>query len=201
MSDARVFCLDLATMTGWAFVDLADRDAQPECGRWDLSAPWGNTRPAKIDSFSYRMGEVLEERRPTMLAVEAPLVPNHGAAGRFDVNALMTSWGLFTHSELIARRHGLSFRSINTTEIKKIATGHGARWKQPDGSWKSPDKHLVLEGMKARWPGITPDDHNVADALAIGTLMIAERWGSGSPAVKPSIKIPPRKTRGRRPTK
>lgn len=196
MSDARVFCLDLATMTGWAFVDLDDRDAQPECGRWDLSAPWGNSLGAKIDSFSYRMGEVLEGRCPGLFAAEAPIVPSHG---RYDVNALLTSWGLFAHLELIARRHKLPpVRRIVTTQIKKIATGHGARWKQPDGSWKSPDKHLVLEGMKARWPGITPDDHNVADALAIATLLIAERRGTGAPAGKPSIKIPPRKTRGRK---
>jgi hypothetical protein len=193
----RPLCFDLATRTGWAFHD----GARPVCGLWELDAPFGNERPAKIDSFSRRLTLAVQEHQPTVIAAESPLVPMaHGGTARFDVNALLTSWGLFTHLELACRRLAIPFRSVNSAEIKKAATGHGARWKDADGTWHRPDKAMVLAGMRVRYPELEIQSHDVADALGILTLLMAEHRAGA--ATRPALAIPIRakKVRGRRPS-
>lgn len=198
----RPLCFDLATNTGWAFHD----GARPVCGLWDLTAPFGTERAAKIDSFARRLAVAVKELQPTVLAAEAPLVPHR--RGRddgkpqfmIDMNALLTSYGLFTNLELAAHRLRLPFRSVNTTEIKKIATGHGNRWKDETGAWHKPDKAMVLAGMKMRYPELEIATHDVADALGILTLLLAERRSGMTPIAKAAV-IPTRgrRVRGRRP--
>jgi Holliday junction resolvasome RuvABC endonuclease subunit len=192
----RPLTFDLATNTGWAFHD----GARPVCGLWDLSSPFGKARADKIDSFSRRLTLAVKELQPTMIAAESPLMPMHGSGVRVDMNALLTSWGLFTYLELACRRLKLPLRSVNTTAIKQIATGHGARWKDPvTREWRKPDKAMVLAAMKIRYPELEIASHDVADALGIMTLLLAEQRGTGAP--RPTLVIPKRarKVRGRRP--
>ena len=193
----RPLCFDLATKTGWACHD----GARPVCGLWELDAPYGNARPAKIDSFSRRLTLAVKEHEPTVIAAEAPIVPWGAGKVKIDANALLLSWGLFTHLELACRRLALPFRPIVTSEIKKAATGHGARWKDAEGNWHKPDKAMVLEGMKARYPELEIATHDVADALGILTLLMAEHR-AGHRVTNPALVVPTRgrRVRGRRPS-
>ena len=201
----RPLCFDLATNTGWACHD----GTRPVCGLWELDAPFGTARPAKIDSFSRRLTLAVKEHQPTLIAAEEPLVPRarpdadgKGSRGgfRIDMNALLLSWGLYTHMELACRRLAIPFRGVSQATIKKAATGHGARWKDAEGVWHKPDKRMVMEGMKARYPELDIATHDVADALGILTLLLAEHRAAGR-VVSPSLVVPvrARRVRGRRP--
>lgn len=203
---ARFLCFDLATNSGWASCD----GAQLRCGLWDLSQPFGKGRADKIDSFSRRLTLAVQEFKPTVIAAEAPLVPRKksgdGASGLMvNMDSLLLSWGLFTYLELACRRLQLPLREVHNTAIKQLATGHGARWKdKATGIFHTPDKKMVLERMRFRYPHLEIASHDVADALAIATLLRAEQNGAGAPAApivaQPQAKAParPRVYRGRR---
>lgn len=208
---ARFLCFDLASHTGWA----SDDGAQLRCGLWDLTEPFGKTRADRVESLARRFTLMLDEFAPTLVAIEAPLIPQphkggvdeHGksrGAMRFNIDSLRLSWALAANVEQACYRRRVDYREINTTEIKKIATGHGNRWKGEDGNWIRPDKKMVLDRMRFRYPDLEIKTHDVADALAMVTLLRAEQRGAGAPAataVVPAVtKRParPRVFRGRR---
>lgn len=197
MSQPRFLCFDLATNTGWA----SDDGAQLRCGLWDLTQPFGKARPDKIDSFSRRFTLMVQEFQPTLIAAEHPVVySKSGDQSRVNMAGVMLSIGLYTWLELACRRLKLPLREINVVDIKRIATGHGARWKdKATGVFHTPDKKMVLERMRFRYPHLEIASHDVADALAIATLLRAEQNGAGAPAV-PIVAAParPRVYRGRR---
>jgi Holliday junction resolvasome RuvABC endonuclease subunit len=147
MVSKDILVLDLATKTGWA----RERDGKVTSGVLDLTRAKG--RP-QADCWIALNTWLCDNAEKVELVVYEMAHQRGGAATRM-------LHGLATTVETWCARHLIDFRFEHSARIKKHATGDGKA-----------SKGAVARAMVVRFPGITPEDDNESDALALLALTL-----------------------------
>ena len=118
----KALALDLSTSVGFA---VGDAHAPPAFGthrlpkpgyRFDLAGPF-----AALDDW---LGATIECLRPSLIAIEAPLLRRAGDNIRSDWNTTRLLVGLVSIAEMQARHAGVAYVEVAVTHWKQSFTGH-----------------------------------------------------------------------------
>lgn len=143
----KILSIDLATRTGWAFVDTAD-------GLWfagyiDFRTQRHEGGGMRFLRFRQWLLNRLDAEGPDAIFYEE--VRRH-----LSTDAAHIHGGLLATLQATCEARRLPYRGIPIGTIKKRATGKGNASKQ-----------AMLETARATWPTLDIADDNVADALWI----------------------------------
>lgn len=140
---------DLATMTGWAYGQPAEK---PSCGVFDLK---GNHEDGSLFSSLYEaLADFIEWFKPSRLYAEAPLPPGT----RSNMDAWIILIGMVGVARCVGAQYGLSIRLISASTIRGEVL-RGLPWNQ--GLKKG--KPVIMQWCHDQ--GLNPPAHDAADAL------------------------------------
>lgn len=144
-----ILSLDIATKTGWCIHDRS--------GTWDFTPKQGENEAARLFRFRARIDNVLKTGEIKRVIFELPLIykskkrrPN------------FISYEMIGVLKLICIDYRIPFKGYQAMKLKKWATGNGAAKKED-----------MVSFCKARY-GITPGDHNQADAIHLYHMAIED---------------------------
>lgn len=146
-----VLALDLATATGWAFLD-DDGCLESGVQRFDLKR--GESPGCRFLRFNAWLAERF---------VEPPRVVAYEQNFRRGGAATEVAAGFSTRVQEACARHGVEHLTVNVSTLKKWATGKGTA-----------DKVTMVLEARARFPGQVIEDDNQADALLVLAWVRAE---------------------------
>ena len=145
----NLLAVDIATVTGWCMNDRS--------GRWDFSPNTGEHEASRLTRFRARLEKVFEEFNIKRVVYELPLIyvskkrrPN------------FISFEMMGILKLMCIDYGIYCTGFQAGKLKKWATGHGNAVKE-----------MMVEKCIDRY-GITPQDHNEADAVHLYHYAIQE---------------------------
>lgn len=156
----NILSIDPATKCGWAH-------SCGESGTWDLSVRRDESAGMRLVRLRGKLTEIVLDVGVDLVVYEAARHAAPKMQGALVVQAMI-------QGVLIAwcEEHGIEYRGVSPSEVKKHATGKG-----------NANKALVIEAAMARWPGRYIRDDNEADALWI--LDLAQRDYGGRCAAAP----------------
>ena len=138
----KVLALDIATNTGWAFLD-GDKIFS---GEWDLSIKKGQHPGRKLGVLWFKLRAVHNQWGIKSIVYERP---GHlqGSARKVlpAIQGAIEMWGYVEK---------IPCKSYSPKEIKKYATGNG-----------NANKEQMLEAARNKWPDLSIHGHDQADAL------------------------------------
>ena len=139
MEKLNILALDVATHCGFA--------TETASGCWDLSIKRDESSGMRLIRFKSKLKEICPLENINLIVFER-------AAG-FHKAALIVEAELLGILKLFCEENNLDYRAYSASEIKKFATGKG-----------NAPKSLMVKVAQEKW-GMTGDDDNQADALAI----------------------------------
>lgn len=139
---ATILALDLATITGWAFLQA---NGGFESGTMKLDLRRGESPGMRFLRFNRWLKEMLDEY-PTDLVIYEQAHHRGGAATELCV-------GLVTRVQEMCAERGIEYQKLHSATLKKFATGKG-----------NAKKGVMLETARQRWGDHIKDD-NEADAI------------------------------------
>lgn len=143
--------IDPGTNCGWCVSDGVTLDS----GTWNLKGgrfEGGGMRFLRLRRY---FGELLDARRPTMVAFEE-------VRGHKGVDAAHIYGGIIAVITEECERRGLPYKGVPVASVKKRATGKG-----------NAGKPAMMAATASQWPGWKGDD-NEADARWIATCAMAD---------------------------
>ena len=140
----KILSIDQGTKTGWA----AKYDNHEESGVEDFSVRSGESAGMKFIKFNAWLKGMVNTINPDIIVFEQP---HHrgGAATRVSV-------GFSTRIEEMATVYKTNYKMVNSSTVKKFATGKG-----------NAGKPEMIKRAKALFPDLEIIDDNHADALLI----------------------------------
>jgi len=143
MTAPRLVALDLGTRCGYA---VRNGTEPLVVGVMDFSTRKHEGGGFRYLRFAQRIRELLT---PAPDAVAYEEVRRH-----LGTDAAHVYGGLLAHLTAICEELGVPYVGVPVAQVKKAATGKG-----------NADKDAVLAAARARWPSLTIEDDNAADAL------------------------------------
>ncbi len=147
----NILALDPATKMGWAH-------SCGVSGTWDLSIRRDESAGMRLIRLRGKLAEIARDVGVDLVVYEAA----RHAAPKMQ-GALVTQ--AMIQGVLIAwcEEHGIEYRGVSPSEVKKHATGKG-----------NAGKPAMIAAAKERWPDRVIGDDNEADALWILDLALRE---------------------------
>ena len=142
-----ILCLDLATTTGFA---LRRADGRIESGEVSFSLKKDEGQGRRYVKFRAWLVE-MKQAHPELAEIVYEQVMGHGA---FQVISAHVFGGLLATLQAFGEHHGIAYRGIGVSTIKKRFAGHGRA-----------SKGDVIAQCKAL--GFSPGGDNEADAIAL----------------------------------
>ena len=142
-----ILCLDLATTTGFA---LRRADGRIESGEVSFSLKKDEGQGRRYVKFRAWLVE-MKQAHPELAEIVYEQVMGHGA---FQVISAHVFGGLLATLQAFGEHHGIAYRGIGVSTIKKRFAGHGRA-----------SKGDVIAQCKAL--GFNPGGDNEADAIAL----------------------------------
>lgn len=171
-----IVTLDIARVTGWCALSRTAYRAwpltpltahntvpHPECvyGRYENGRP-GDGYGDIFHAFDWWFCDLLDTYRPDWVVWEAPFL----SKTRDTIDALRRTLGRVAMVEVACNRRQIRTREVPAQTAKKHVTGNG-----------NAKKSVVRAAIESR--GFTPQDDNVADAIAVADTFIAWRRAQG----------------------
>ena len=139
--------LDLATITGWAY--LGSPSDKPMSGTHKI-APADKSDAGFFIEFEKFIDDLLTLHNPHTVVFEAPFM---GSIKNLNTARRLIGFAVLT--ELVSAKKGVSrIKEVNNSTVKKFFTGNGRAEK----------KDMIFKCHQKGWK---PKDDNEADALAI----------------------------------
>lgn len=153
MPAGGIFAIDLGSCTGWAY---AMPGGDPVYGHVRLPVDRGDG--AFFHRFRRWLLDQITVLSPRLIVREAPLI----TASATSMQTVVRLFGLDAHTAEIAHVREVRCERANNATVKKFVTDNG-RAKKPE----------MIDAIRAR--GWTPENDNVADALAV-LLWAESKW-------------------------
>lgn len=149
-----VFGIDPGTQAGWAVLDSAGN--RIASGWWDLRPKLHEGGGMRYVRLQHYLDELRETYKPARVGYEQP---GH-FAGKSAADVIL---GVVAHVQAWCERVELPYLGIPVARVKKHATGRG-----------NADKPAMVAAARAKWAPYVVTNDNEADALWIGSTLLAE---------------------------
>jgi Holliday junction resolvasome RuvABC endonuclease subunit len=148
-----LLAIDPGSACGWA-VHAGGRVVAS--GVWNLAPLRGDSPGMRYLKLRSRLTDI-KDRWPDLELVAVEQAHHRGGA------ATEYAIGIVTHVQSWCAEVGVEHLTINTSAVKKVATGRG-----------NADKAAMVAAAIARWPGWEPETGDEADARFIAVAAAAE---------------------------
>jgi Holliday junction resolvasome RuvABC endonuclease subunit len=148
-----LLAIDPGSACGWA---VHDADRIVASGVWNLAPRRGDSPGVRYLKLRSRLTDV-KDRWPELELVAVEQAHHRGGA------ATEYAIGIVTHVQSWCAEVGVEHLTINTSVVKKAATGRG-----------NADKAAMVAAARAWWPGWEPETDDEADARFIAVAAAAE---------------------------
>lgn len=144
--DLGLLALDIAAKTGWC--------TRTGSGVWNLNIKKDESKGMRLIRFRAKLREICEAEQVKLIVFEAPAV--FGAYPNFVAIEMM---GVL---KLHCTEHDIDHKAYAPATLQKFATGKGKAGKE-----------LMIQQAVLMY-GVSPEDHNEADALHLYHLAIED---------------------------
>lgn len=160
----NILAVDPGTKTGWACIV----NGQIESGVEDFSLKLGESKGMRFFKFTSWLQKILAELKRCRISIDEKELIVYEDSYQKGKAARQLIIGMVTRIQEICDLEGMEYTFVNSTTLKKCATGKG-----------NISKEMMVQEAERRHPKIEIIDHNQADALLMLDWAREKKFGLG----------------------